>query len=40
MDGIYSKYIVFAQKLGNDITTWARPEGWVVGPTSVRSCYI
>ena len=28
-------YRAFVAKLGDDIISWARPDGWPVGPTSV-----
>ena len=35
MEEYINQYNIFADKLGESIITWARPEGWVPGPTSV-----
>lgn len=35
MEGLIAQYNSFATKAGNDIITWARPEGWVESPMAV-----
>lgn len=29
------QYLLIADKIGNDIITWARPEGWPSSPSQV-----
>ncbi len=35
MSDFVANYRQFATKLGEDIITWARPEGWPASPTQV-----
>jgi hypothetical protein len=37
MDAQLQMFKEFAHPIGEQIIAWARPEGWVAGPVSVRS---